>query len=212
MSLVSTKRRAMGWSATDVSYVGQDLRSLQAPQSSWQGVTFSNCKLGLSNFMAATFNDVTFERCSIYGTAFTGATLRGVRFVGCDLEQSGFGNSTITSTSFTDCRMAYVSFLGACLRKDTAFSGTNLHGADFDVLESTYGSPVFEDCTLWGVKAPFGCGFWNGKFDQRSIDLFAAMLSRVCPDAPKKGMLEAVAGDSLAAVDRLMREKDDVNK
>lgn len=207
MSLLDCKRRAMSWRSRGETFADLDLRSLHSPQSNWEDVAFVNCKLGLANFTSAQMTNVYFQECSIYGGAFGGTILRDVRFVNCDLEQSGFGNSVLSGVSFERSRLAYSSFFGAMFRNEVNFTDSNLHGADLDIADSDFGAADFTGTSLWGVKSAFGCKFWNGKFDQRTVNLFVGLAARVATDPEQKEALIKLSDGGFKTVSRLMDEK-----
>src|SRR5262249_11486627 len=147
--------------------------------------------------------DCRFVDCDLPLACFRGSTLRLVTFEGCRAKQANFsGIHPIDDVMFTDCKLNYSSFFDSTIRQ-IAFRDCNLHGADLRFIECA-SRPSFIGCNLWGVSVTLGCQFFGGIFDERSADLFTAMVARVHPQESKAVVLERTAGTSMAVVRRLM--------
>ena len=70
--------------------------------------------------------------------------------------------------------------------------------------------PVFDRCNLWGASITLGCQIFNGIFDERTCDLFTAMVARIHPSEDKSIVLEKAAGAMLGVVRRLMENPEAV--
>lgn len=206
-ALSRCRRRAQGWREEDVAHEKEDLRSLSAPLSTFAGSSFVDCEMGLSDLTGAVVTRSVFRNSRLPLTRFNAATLDAVQFIGCDLEQASFAGAVLRGVSFVDCRVAYSTFVGATFR-NVAFLNSNLHGADLDVIESVGAS--FLGSSLWGVKVAFGCAFWNSKFDERTVNYFAALVARIHPNPESQGTIARLAGRSYRVVERLMRQRKEV--
>lgn len=204
MSLQGMKRRAQGSRLVGESYKGLDLRSMSAYSSVWIDVRFDDCKMQLADMSGSTLTNVTFESCRIPLGNFSRATLENVRFVYCDIEQGVFAGAVLKDAVFDNCRLAYSTFQAATVRF-ACFLDSNLHGADLDYIECN--EARYPGSNLWGVKAAFGCAFYNGSFDDDQIGLFAAMLARLknSMGSTRIVTLDELAAPKMAVVERLMK-------
>lgn len=202
-NLSSFKTRAQGYQARGEVYEKQDLRSLSASGSSFEDCEFVDCKMQLAFFQFARLTNVRFSRCAMPLANFQGAILADVIFSDCDLEQASFVGASLRATSFVSARLAYSSFLNATFRGASGFTKSNLHGADLGILEADYGTPSFTDSNLWGAKVIMGCQLWNADLDEVTLRRVAALIARKTDDLG----VRAYAGDQLAVVERLMKEK-----
>lgn len=207
-SLTVMRRRLEGTKHMDEAFDKVDVRSGKAFQSEWVNCQFTEIKAGLLDIRAARIIDCTFTEGSLYGSVFAGAYLRNVVFKSCDLEQAAFGGVIFDGVTFENCRLAYASLAASVVRRTLRILDSNLHGADLDFAQVTDNSLLVTGCNLWGVKVPFGCQFYNGEFDQNTVDLFIALAARACPDPEKAETLKQLAGKNFAVVDRLMRVEE----
>lgn len=206
-SLVAHKRRLQGHIQQGGDFLKVDLRSGQCFQSVWEGVSFTDSRLSMVHFLNSKWVNSHLVSTDIYGTNFNAGSFHDVTFTGCDGEQASFAGAVLRNVTFRDCRLAYSSFVNATLH-DVLFDNCNLHGADMDVAAAT--GVQYAKCNTWGVKAAFGCQWWNSGFDVETCNRFAAMLARVHPDPAAKEILMKLAGDTtFRAVDRLMRPEPD---
>lgn len=206
-SIQAMRRRLHGQRIKGGIFAGKDLRSAQGFQSVWERVTLTDCMAGMADFRQSSWVGTNIVNSAIYGANFFGSNLHDVELADVDAEQVNFGACILKGVRFVRCRLSYSSFAGSTLQ-DCAFIECNLHGADLDLIEGT--AVEYRDCNLWSAKQALGCAFWNGKFDAKSCNRFAAMLARVHPDPAAKAALITLAGDNTyRAVDRLMTEKPD---
>lgn len=203
MSLTLKKRRIQGQTFTNGVYERMDLSSMLAFGSVWEGCTFVSCDLSLADFTNNRLTDCRFVDCDLPLACFRGSTMRLVTFEGCRAKQANFsGIHPLDGVKFLDCKLNYATFFDSTVR-EIIFRNCNLHGADLRFIECAT-PPAFNRCNLWGASVTFGCQFWNGLFDERTADLFLAMLARVHPSEDKSIILEKIAGASLGVVKRLM--------
>jgi uncharacterized protein YjbI with pentapeptide repeats len=196
----------------DESFDGSDLRSGKAFQSEWVNCTFGNVKAGLLDIRASRLIDCRFTESSLYASVFSASYLRNTTFDKCDFEQAAFAGVIFDNVIFKDCRLAYSSFTGGIVKRAIRLIDSNLHGADLDFAEIPDNSLLVTGCNLWGAKTTFGCQFWNGDFDQDTVDRFIALAARACPDKAKADALKQMAGKHFAVVDRLMRAGEGENE
>ena len=92
---------------------------IQAYDSSFQRVVFSECKLDSWNFRGATLRGVTFDRCLLRDTDFGGASLKQVKFPGCTLTRTDFSRVTLDRVDLRgaelDITAGYESLRGAIM-------------------------------------------------------------------------------------------------
>lgn len=201
-SIVSYKRRLHGHIQQGGYYENTDLRSGQAFQSVWEGVTFKKSLLSMVDFRGSKWVHSHLDHTTLYGSNWNAAGIHDVVFLGCDSEQASFNGAVLRNVHFKSCRLAYASFAGATLH-NVVFEDCNLHGADLDYAEAT--GVQYAKCNLWSAKTSFGCAFWNSGFTVETCNRFAALLARIHPDPDTKARLIAIAGDNTyKAVSRLM--------
>ncbi len=207
-SIVTRKRRLQGFQGNDETYTSLDLGDISAWGSRWVNCTFDRCDLTLADFGGATyFEKCEFRDCDLVGASFRAAQIRGSVFRGCNLRRVAFvGCSPIEATTFIDCNMKQASFFEATV-VDTGFLNSNMHGADLRFIETI--GVDFRGSNLWGAAVNFGCTFWNGKFDARTVGLFAGMLARVHPEPEASKILKDLAGKNYDVACRLMDARGD---
>lgn len=206
--LTLMKRRLQGQ-----SFLDQDIRDLDLSSILASGATFRRCRLtnvdmSLGDFRSTTWEDCTLSNCKLSMTNWSGSNLRQVRFENCELRHAAFlGVHPIDRVVFDRCNLHYSTFLDSTVRV-VAFPGSNLHGADLRFIECE--SANFEGAVLWGAHQQFGCAFWNGTFDERSMRVFVAMIARRFPDETRQRILEEVAGvKAVALVERMMKPTEE---
>lgn len=204
-SLSLIKRRVQGQTFEGQTYENMDLSSMLAFGSKWFNCTFNNCDMSLADLRSSQVEGCLFMDCQMAVVNFAGgAAIRHCVFDGCKMKQAIFaGVSPLDDVRFTRCAMHYSTFYDATVREIT-FDGSNLHGADLRFIESHGVS--FRDSVLWNAAITLGCqslGTQN-TFDQRSADLFIAIVARLHPDQEKSRILRELAGEQLATVERLM--------
>ena len=206
-SIVKIKRRLMAHTQQGGSFTGSDLRSAQAFQSIWEGVSFQKAMLSMGDYRASKWVHCGISDTGTWGANFSGATLHDVVFERCDGEQMSFAGAVLRNVVFRDCRLAYSSFVNATL-DGVVFERCNLRGADLDMAEST--GVGYLDCNLWSAKTAFGCAFWESTFSLETCNRFAAMLARIHPDQKSRDALVGIAGErTYRAVCRLMDSPPD---
>jgi len=93
-------------------------------------VTFTECRIDLSNWRFSRFTAVVFDRCNLTRADFSGADLSGARFVGCDLTGTQFSNATMTGTRIAGCTLVDVGGI-------TSWAGAVVQGQDLVALSYT---------------------------------------------------------------------------
>jgi uncharacterized protein YjbI with pentapeptide repeats len=205
-SLVAQKRRLQGHVQQGGDIKKADLRSGQAFQSVWEGVSFTDSRLSMVDFRASKWVNCHLTDTDIYGASFNAGALHDVTFTGCDGEQVSFAGAVLHNVIFRDCRLAYSSFVGASL-SGVMFESCNLHGGDLDYAVANGVS--YLKSNLWAAKTTFGCAFWSSTFGVDDCERFAALLARVHPDPSAKEALMRMAGSrTYNAVCRLMESTD----
>lgn len=205
MSLTLHKRRLQG--ITTEKYVGSglDMSCTEAFGSKWYGCSFTDCDFSGSNLQSSEFFDCEFIRCNFRMSHFRAGKVRSVRFEECDLRQSVFAGVTpLEKTFFVDSKLQYATFYDSTVR-DVSFQDSNLHGTDLRFIEAR--DVKFHGANLWSAVTAFGCQFWNCDFDERSCDLFVAMVARKYPNPEKAKLLLDVAGFNAKVVEKLMSER-----
>ena len=203
MSLLNYKRRAEGVHFEDETFDKMDLRSMKAFGSTWKNCQFRDCQIDLADWRASKFEGCSFVRCSMPLVNFATCFFESTGFSKCNLEQVSFIGSHITQVTFDTCRMAYGDTMfqdATCKGEGLLFMDCNLHGSNLDFREVEKGALRFEGCDLWGAKTSFSCHFWNGTFDERTIQHFLALVARSAQD-PR---IAELAGDQYAVVCRAM--------
>lgn len=115
--LLSADLAGSGW--LDATFIGCSGAGIQAFDSSFQRVIFSECKLDSWNFRGATLTDVTFDHCLLRDADFGGAKLTRVRFPGCTLTQADFSHATLNQADLRGAELGitagYESLRGAIM-------------------------------------------------------------------------------------------------
>jgi uncharacterized protein YjbI with pentapeptide repeats len=108
-----------GSSWLDSTFIACSGAGIQAFDSSFQRVVFSECKLDSWNFRGATLTGVTFDRCLLRDTDFGGATLKQVTFPGSTLTRADFSRVTLAQADLRgaelDITAGYESLRGAIM-------------------------------------------------------------------------------------------------
>jgi uncharacterized protein YjbI with pentapeptide repeats len=202
--LTHMKRRLQGQRYFGETIERQDLRSMSATGSIWEKCRFVEAKLSLADFSGAQVLDCEFVDCEMHISCFQRGEIRRTSFLRCDMEQSLFGRAVLDGVKFSECRLALASFYDATVR-DAEFSLTNLSDADLRYIECNQAR--YNDVVLWNAQVSLGCQFFKGTFDERSVSMFVAMASRIHPDPVRSAELAAIAGNQMALVDRMMRDR-----
>lgn len=178
---------------------------MSAYRSMWDHCRFVDCKMSLADLSISRIFDSEFVSCTIMVGNFTRAEIRRSKFSGCDMEQAIFSGAVIEATDFDRCRLSYSRFDEATIR-DVTFWKTNLHGADLRYTECHRAN--YNDSVLWGAGVSMGCQFFNAVFDERSANLFAAIVGKIHPNLATAERIKELAGaDANKAIERLMRDK-----
>ncbi|WP_433382039.1 pentapeptide repeat-containing protein [Actinoplanes sp. CA-142083] len=90
-------------------------------------VTFTDCKVDLTNWRFARFDVVTFTDCNLAGADFTHADLRGATFTRCDLSRAQFHNASMEGARFRGCELQGIGGL-------TSWAGAIVHPDDLLAL------------------------------------------------------------------------------
>jgi uncharacterized protein YjbI with pentapeptide repeats len=202
MSLVTFKRRAEAVKFEGEVFTGLDLRSMKAFGSTFTGCSFVDCQLDLTDWRASKFERCLFQNCTMRMVNFSTSFFEDCLFTDCDLEQASFMGSHFRKGAFLRCRMAYgeTLFQDATVKVDLLLEDCNLHGSNLDFREVEPKALNLTRCNLWGAKASFGCAFWAGSFDQRTIRQFLALVARASQDS----LIAELAGDQYAVICRAM--------
>ena len=108
-----------GSSWLDSTFIACSGAGIQAFDSSFQRVVFSECKLDSWNFRGAALTGVTFDRCLLRDTDFGGAKLKQVTFPGCTLTRADFSRVTLNQADLRgaelDITAGYESLRGAIM-------------------------------------------------------------------------------------------------
>jgi uncharacterized protein YjbI with pentapeptide repeats len=91
--LLSADLASSGW--VDSTFIACSGAGIQAYDTSFQRVVFSECKLDSWNFRGASLRGVVFDRCLLRDTDFGGASLKQVKFPGCTLTRADFSRATL---------------------------------------------------------------------------------------------------------------------
>jgi len=86
-------------------------------------VSFSECKIDLTNWRVARLDVVTFVDCSLAGADFTDADLRGASFTRCDLSGAQFHKAKMSGTRFRSCELEGIGGI-------TSWDGAVVHPDD----------------------------------------------------------------------------------
>lgn len=203
-ALTAIKRRIQGQTFEGQTHIHLDLSSMLAYGSIWRDCQFVDCDFTLADLRSAKFERVKFTSCVLHAVNFSGSEMRGVFFDSCRMKQAVLaGIHPLERVTLEDCQAQYASFADSTLR-DVSFVRTNLHGADLRFMENH--KAMFDDCNLWGALISLNCAlFGDGvSFDERSVNLFMALIARKHPDEKKRVELEEMAGTAVAVVDRLV--------
>src|SRR5438876_11689202 len=202
------KRRAQGQTWEGETFKSLDLSSTLAFGSKWDGCTFESCDLTKAEFPTAKFNNCIFYDCDLLAASFQATQMHHVIFENCRAKHSVFAGATpLDDVRFLNCQLHYSTFYDSTVNS-MRFADTNLHGADLRYIECRE-PVVYDGVVLWGAQTAFGCQFWNGQFDERSVNLFLALVARKHQDVDKRKMLEEMAGaTNVGIVERLMGERD----
>lgn len=202
------KRRLQGNQAKGETFKGLDLSNMEAYGAHWIGCTFEDCDISLANLSGTgSIEECTFINCDLKMTSFRASAIRLTKFSGCDLRKSSFmGCSPLADSVFDDCKMQYSGFFEASVYR-TNFTNCNLHGADLRFIEASGNN--FTGSNLWNVSVNIGCQFFSSVFDERSVELWAAIAARVHPDPEAARILREVSGKHYALATRLMGSPQD---
>jgi len=97
------------------------MTGLQLAEGNIKDVSFTNCRINLSNFRNANFERCIFKDCDLTEADFAMAKLDFVEFDGCNLDQTEFSNSRCKEVKFIDTTLTTVKG-GASLRGCTVSS------------------------------------------------------------------------------------------
>ena len=115
--LLSADLAGSAW--MDSTFIGCSGAGIQAFDSSFQRVVFSECKLDSWNFRGASLQGVVFDRCLLRDTDFGGASLKQVKFPGCTLTRADLSRVTLDRVDLRgaelDITAGYESLRGAIM-------------------------------------------------------------------------------------------------
>lgn len=208
-SLSLMKRRAQGLKYEGELFQSLDLSSMLAYGSRWTDCSFYSCDLSMAVLSRSVFEHVSFVDCDLPMSRFDGVEMRDVTFEDCRAKHADFSAATpLENVKFLDCLLHYSSFANATVR-DIRFIDSNCHGADLRFIDGGK-TAVFQGTVLWNASVQLGCQFFSGTFDERSSDLFLAMLARRHANEDKRTLLTQMAGQQAGVVDRLMNDPQEV--
>lgn len=103
-----------------------NLSLLMASNTSWQEVSFYECKMTGTNLAASNgFSlSLSFEECILSYAIFQDLKLQGTHFVKCNLQEAEFSGANLSGAVFQECDLSR-----------TIFQHTNLEGADFTTAQ-----------------------------------------------------------------------------
>jgi uncharacterized protein YjbI with pentapeptide repeats len=188
----------MGGEYADQEVMG-DFRNSLAFKATFAGVTFHECKMGLSNFAGSVFKDCKFDDCDLGKANFNACKISGTRFVDCNLDQATFKSADIRGTVIEGGRAEYADFEEAAVQ-DVRLD-TQLHGADLRFSmskELDYGNSNF-----WGASFRFSCAQFNGvRLSPHNFERFLAILCRTVGNESRLPEVLKLVSKTTLEVDR----------
>jgi len=148
---------------TGVSYVGENLKSLDVLKCRFVKCDFSECGMEL-----AGFRDTVFEACDFSNCDFSKASFQRTIFQGCKLMGADFIEGSLRQVRFLDVSGDYVNFADSRIQ-DTVFEKSKLPNAAFsrcklaasfdmcDLTQSLFQQTLIKDidlrtCQLQGIQ------------------------------------------------------------
>lgn len=135
----------------DVTYRGNECRSLQFCEQEFELCVFDHCDLSEADLSFSVFIDCTFSHCNLSMVKLGSTVFRDVQFSGCKISGVLFDDCNANGLGFTfrNCILNHSSFYKTRIRK-TLFEECQLKEVDFSGTDIT--GAVFKDCDLTDAK------------------------------------------------------------
>lgn len=123
----------------------RNLENISLVNAEFDGMDFSECFIGFSNFSFCTFHDCNFSSSRMISNFFDFAIFENCRFIDIEARYNVFSGSMLVKTDFTGSNLILSSFMGIDCYQST-FNSTDLYFSNFSLSKLINTS--FEDSNL----------------------------------------------------------------